>query len=80
MASFQTILDGDLQGEIRIWDQKISEKTPAELAHTISYVYQDFENQLIRPQVLDDASYGLLNEGEEKNVMKSRWKFCGRWI
>lgn len=59
-------LDGDLQGEIRIWDQAISEKTPAELAHTIGYVYQDFENQLIRPRVLDDASYGLLNEGEER--------------
>ena len=29
------------------------------LAQKVGYVYQDFENQIIRPTVLDDASYAL---------------------
>ena len=31
------------------------------LAQKVGYVYQDFENQIIRPTVLDDASYACLN-------------------
>src|SRR5699024_4526048 len=58
-------IDGDLSGDIIIKDKKIRDQSPAKLAHTIGYVYQDFENQILRPRVLDDASYGLLNEGEE---------------
>jgi len=38
------------------------------LAHTIGYVYQDFENQLIRPKVLDDAAFSCLNNGLEDYV------------
>lgn len=33
------------------------------LAHKVGYVYQDFENQIVRPTVLDDASYACLNYG-----------------
>ena len=31
------------------------------MASHVGYVYQDFENQIIRPTVLDDASYACLN-------------------
>ena len=31
------------------------------LARKVGYVYQDFENQIIRPTVLDDASYACQN-------------------
>ena len=31
------------------------------LAQKVGYVYQDFENQIVRPTVLDDASYSCLN-------------------
>ena len=31
------------------------------LAQKAGYVYQDFENQIVRPTVLDDASYACLN-------------------
>ena len=31
------------------------------LARKVGYVYQDFENQIVRPTVLDDASYACLN-------------------
>ena len=33
------------------------------LARKVGYVYQDFENQIVRPTVLDDASYACLNYG-----------------
>ena len=32
-----------------------------DLAKIVGYVYQDFENQIVRPTVLDDASYGCMN-------------------
>ena len=35
----------------------------ATLSKSIGYVYQDFENQLLRPTVLDDASFVPLNYG-----------------
>ena len=31
------------------------------LARKVGYVYQDFENQIVRPTVLDDASYACMN-------------------
>lgn len=31
------------------------------LAARVGYVYQDFENQIVRPTVLDDASYACMN-------------------
>lgn len=58
-------IDGDLTGEIFLEGEEIRQKSPATIAKKIGYVYQDFENQIIRPKVLDDASYGLLNEGEK---------------
>lgn len=60
-----TFIDGELSGEIRVQGVKVREKKPAVLAKTVGYVYQDFENQLLRPKVLDDASFSLLNMGEE---------------
>lgn len=58
-------IDGDLTGAIFLEGEEIRQKSPATIAKKIGYVYQDFENQIIRPKVLDDASYGLLNEGEK---------------
>ncbi|MFV0559045.1 MAG: ABC transporter ATP-binding protein [Enterococcus sp.] len=58
-------MDGNFRGDILIDGQSIKKHSPAQLAHHVGYVYQDFENQIIRPRVLDDASYGLLNEGQE---------------
>ena len=52
-----TFIDGELSGEIRVQRVEVREKKPAVLAKTVGYVYQDFENQLLRPKVLDDASY-----------------------
>ena len=39
------------------------------------YVYQDFENQIVCPTVLEDASYACLNYAMER-TMKQRGKEC----
>ena len=38
----------------------------------MGYVYQDFENQIVRPTVLDDASYACLNYGMEDYIERGR--------
>lgn len=54
---------GQFEGQIIIDGQNIEELTVGELARMVGYVYQDFENQIVRPKVLDDASYACLNYG-----------------
>ena len=48
-------------------------------AQKVGYVYQDFENQIVRPTVLDDASYACMNyamkDYQEKG--KQALKQCG---
>lgn len=54
-------ITGKLEG--CIWVNGIDTKTVeiGDLAKTVGYVYQDFENQIVRPTVLDDASYACMN-------------------
>lgn len=61
-------IDGDVSGSIKINGIETVDSTVSDLAHTIGYVYQDFENQLIRPKVLDDAAFSCLNNGMENYV------------
>lgn len=53
--------DGDYSGEVRIDGERVDEKDIPWVAQKVGYVYQDFENQILRPRVLDDASYACLN-------------------
>lgn len=50
-----------------------------DLAKTVGYVYQDFENQIVRPTVLDDASYACMNYAMPDYIEKGRQalKDCG---
>lgn len=50
-----------------------------DLAKTVGYVYQDFENQIVRPTVLDDASYACMNYAMPDYLEKGRQalKDCG---
>ena len=50
-------ISGDFQGSVRACDLDTRETDVGTLARKVGYVYQDFENQIIRPTVLDDASY-----------------------
>ena len=49
------------------------------LAKKVGYVYQDFENQIVRPTVLDDASYACMNYGMQdyKERGLEALKLCG---
>ncbi len=53
--------DGDYSGEVEVCGLNTLHSGISELAMKIGYVYQDFENQIVRPTVLDDASFACLN-------------------
>ena len=52
---------GDRQGSVRVDGVETLETDIGELARKAGYVYQDFENQIVRPTVLDEASYACMN-------------------
>ena len=52
---------GDLEGEVTVAGVDASGVEIGELAQHIGYVYQDFENQIVRPTVIDEASFSCLN-------------------
>ena len=52
---------GEYEGETVVGGVNTIESDIGELAKTVGYVYQDFENQIVRPTVLDDASYACMN-------------------
>lgn len=56
---------GDYSGETKVCGQSSETSSVAELSKRVGYVYQDFENQLVRPTVLDDAVFTPLNYGYE---------------
>ncbi|MNO29244.1 putative HMP/thiamine import ATP-binding protein YkoD [compost metagenome] len=54
---------GDFSGEV-IWNgESAAGKSVSQLSRQMGYVYQDFENQLVRPTVLDDVCFTPLNYG-----------------
>ena len=54
-------ITGDFAGRILVEGLDTSQADVGTLARKVGYVYQDFENQVIRPTVLDDAAYACLN-------------------
>lgn len=54
---------GDFSGNVIVNGQSAEGRSVAELSKHIGYVYQDFENQLVRPTVIDDVSFTPLNYG-----------------
>ena len=56
-------ISGDLEGQIQIDGVSTLDSDVGALARKVGYVYQDFENQIVRPTVLDDASYACMNYG-----------------
>ena len=52
---------GDLEGSATVAGTDVATAQIGELAQRIGYVYQDFENQLVRPTVIDEASFSCLN-------------------
>ena len=70
---------GDMDGDVIIDGMNTKEQEIGTLARKAGYVYQDFENQIVCPTVLEDASYACLNyampDYEEKG--KEALNVCG---
>ena len=54
-------ITGEYEGRVEVCGLDTSAADVGALAQKVGYVYQDFENQIVRPTVLDDASYACLN-------------------
>ena len=54
-------ITGTFSGSVKVAGQETRQSDVGSLARKVGYVYQDFENQIVRPTVLDDASYACLN-------------------
>ena len=54
-------ITGEYEGRVEVFGLDASAADVGALAQKVGYVYQDFENQIVRPTVLDDASYACLN-------------------
>lgn len=52
---------GEFSGSVTVDGLNTLETDISVLSQKAGYVYQDFENQIVRPTVLDDASYSCLN-------------------
>ena len=50
-------ITGDFQGKVTVDGLDTLAADVGTLASKAGYVYQDFENQIVRPTVLDDAAY-----------------------
>ena len=55
---------GEFVGEAFVNGIDTFESSVAELSSHVGYVYQDFQNQLVRPTVRDEISFGPINFGQ----------------
>lgn len=55
---------GDFEGSVSVDGINMYESAVAVLSQKVGYVYQDFENQLMRPTVFEDVVFAPLNFGE----------------
>lgn len=56
---------GDMEGKISVDEVDTLTSTVSHLSTKVGYVYQDFENSIVRPTVLDEVSFAALNNGYE---------------
>lgn len=54
-------ITGDFEGNVLVDQADTRTLDVGQIAKKVGYVYQDFENQIVRPTVLDDASYACMN-------------------
>ena len=72
-------ITGEFSGRVLVDGVNTLEADVGALAKKAGYVYQDFENQIVRPTVLDDASYACLNYamGDYEKRGKEALGLCG---
>jgi energy-coupling factor transport system ATP-binding protein len=54
---------GEFSGAVIVAGEDTTDISVARLSHLVGYVYQDFGNQLVRPTVYDEVSFGPVNFG-----------------
>ncbi|MEJ8777206.1 ABC transporter ATP-binding protein [Pseudogracilibacillus sp. ICA-222130] len=54
---------GNYDGEVTVKGKSVKDQAVATLSHHVGYVYQDFQNQLMKLTVLEDVSFSPLNFG-----------------
>src|SRR5699024_2505958 len=65
-------ITGEFSGRVQVCGLDTTATDIGTLACKVGYVYQDFENQIIRPTVLDDASYACLNYARPDYLERGR--------
>ncbi len=72
-------ITGDFEGSVLADGVDTITVEIGDLAKIVGYVYQDFENQIVRPTVLDDASYACMNYAMPDYLERGRQalKNCG---
>ena len=65
-------ISGEMEGNVFIDGVDTCEMDVGSIAKKVGYVYQDFENQIVRPTVLDDASYACMNYAMPDYLEKGR--------
>lgn len=63
---------GNCSGSVTVDGLGTANASVAEIAHRIGYVAQDFENQLLRPRVLEDVAFAPLNFGYPDHIERAR--------
>lgn len=63
---------GDFEGTVEVAGLNTLNEEIGTLSQKVGYVYQDFENQIVRPTVLDDASFACLNYAMEDYEQKAK--------
>ena len=72
-------ITGEFEGAVSVGGVDTQTVEIGDLAKIVGYVYQDFENQIVRPTVLDDASYACMNYAMPDYLERGRQalKNCG---
>lgn len=59
---------GEFAGSVTVDGVDTYTSSVAELSTKVGYVYQDFQNQLVRPTVRDDVAFGPINFGRDSHA------------
>lgn len=70
---------GDMEGSIRVDGLDTKTMEIGEIAQKVGYVYQDFENQIVCPTVLEDVSFACLNYAMPDYIERGKeaLRMCG---
>jgi len=62
---------GEFAGSVMVGGEDTVDSSVARLSWSVGYVYQDFQNQLVRPTVRDEVAFGPINFGFEDHAERT---------